>query len=112
MRENGSQQTAGYSHVPPKELRRITIADLENSITEGQFRVCQQHLRDLKCPICEAPKEYYRCFCRPCYFALPEEMRPALWLERTDLKNLEIFVRAYLAAKMYLREIGRCEAIL
>lgn len=88
-------------------MKPITLADLENSVTQAQYTVCLQHLRDLQCPICDCRKEYYRYFCRTCYFALPEEMRAPLWIERQTPADLQQFVTAYLAAKQFLREIGR-----
>ena len=88
-------------------MKPITREDLENSITQAQYTVCLQHLRDLRCPVCQDPKEYYRCFCKRCYFALPEELRAPLWIERTTPPDLQSFVAGYLAAKLFLREMGR-----
>lgn len=79
------------------------------AISQAQYTVSLQHLRDLRCPICHASKECYRCFCRTCYFALPAEMRTPLWIQRTTRPDLEAFVVAYLAAKQFLRDIGREE---
>lgn len=92
-------------------LTAITRADLENSITQAQYTVCLQHLRDLKCPMCGERKDYYQCFCKTCYFAVPEVTRRQLWIERTTPPDLEQFVAAYLAAKQFLRDIGRAEPI-
>ena len=83
------------------------MEDLESAVTEAQYRVCLEHLRGVKCPTCDAPKFAYHCFDRRCYFALPEEMRQTLWLDRTTPDNLAKWVRAYLAAKAFLREMGR-----
>lgn len=91
-------------------MKPITREDLENAITQAQYTVCLQHLRDLNCPICQAPKDYYRCFCRTCYFALPDEMRAPLWIERTTPADLGAFVSGYLAAKDFLRQLGRAAA--
>jgi hypothetical protein len=92
-------------------MKPITMEDLKNSITQAQYTVCVQHLRDLKCPMCQQPKEYYRCFCRTCYFALPEQYRGPLYIERRTPPDLEIFVTGYLAAKDFLRSIGRGEPV-
>lgn len=89
------------------EMKPITREELENSITQAQYSVCLQHLRDLRCPICGDRKEYHKCFCRTCYFVLPEPMRAPLWIARTTRPELEQFVTAYLAAKDYLRSVGR-----
>ena len=92
-------------------MKPITRADLENAVTEAQYTVCVQHLREMKCPICGSPKEYYHSLCRRCWFALPEDYRKRLCVERDTPANIEIFVRAYLAAKDLLREMGMGELI-
>lgn len=89
------------------DLQPISRPDLEHAITQAQYTVCLQHLRDLVCPVCRGRKEYHRCFCRACYFCLPREMRDPLWIEGTNRPDLARFVRAYLKAKSFLREMGR-----
>ncbi len=86
------------------DLEPISRADLENSVTQAQYTVCLQHLRDLVCPVCTARKEYYRCFCKACYFCLPFELRTPLWIERETPVDLAAFVQGYIVAKRYLRE--------
>lgn len=112
MHQTGPRAATGRDYGPPRsqaeEMRRITIADLENSITEAQYTICVQQLRDLRC-MCGGPKEYYKCFCRTCYFALPLEMRAPLWIEHTTVPDLERFVRGYLSARRFIREMGRAE---
>ena len=94
-----------------QQMRRITRPELENSITQAQFTICLQHLREDRCPACDGPKEYYRSFCKTCYFCLPLDIRARMWIERDTPENVTEFVTAYLAAKQFLRECGRSEAI-
>lgn len=77
--------------------------------TEAQFALCRQHLRQDSCPICERPKERDRCFCRRCYFALPEILRGPLWIHRTDKRALIKWAQNYTAAKDWLRKHGMDE---
>jgi hypothetical protein len=100
-----------YREENGEVVQRITYQDLENSITQAQYTVCVQHLRDMKCPICSTRKGYCQAFCKACYFALPAEMRAPLWIERTTPDDLRKFVKAYLDAKDFLRGIGRAEVI-
>lgn len=75
-------------------------------MTEAQLRICRQHLRQDVCPICGRPKERDQCFCRACYFALPEAMRAGLWIRRLDPQSLLEWSAKYTAAKDYLRRNG------
>lgn len=75
-------------------------------LIEAQFVLCRQHLRQLRCPICERPKESNQCFCRQCYFSLPRDLQLALWINRTDRKSLTEWSEKYTAAKHLLRSQG------
>lgn len=86
---------------------RISRADIEDSVTQAQYTICLQHFRDLKCPICQARKQYHQCFCKTCYFSLPENMRGPLWTEASSREGLAKFVSAYITAKSFLRSLGR-----
>ena len=77
--------------------------------TEAQFTLCRQHLQADRCPICGRIKENKQCFCRHCYFALPEDLRRPLWIERTDRKALIEWAQNYTAAKDWLRRRGMDE---
>ena len=81
-------------------------------MTDAQFTIALQQLRDDFCPICRARKARDRCFCKRCYFALPDPMRGPLWLHRFSREALTEWAEKYQQAKDYLRQLIQPEESL
>lgn len=80
-----------------------------SQITRAQAVICYQQLRSERCGVCGGKKDSYYSFCRGCYFALPEEFRPGLWIKRTDPQSVLEFCERYFIAKQWLRRMRRSE---
>lgn len=80
-----------------------------SGLTEAQLVLCRNQLQATKCPVCEAKKRPFRCFCAACYFALTEELRASLWVPRMDTQSLLEWSERYTAAKEWLRREVREE---
>jgi len=93
-----------------KPMQRITMQDLDNSITQAQRTTCLNQRRQIKCPICEAPKAYGHCLCQRCFHSLPESIRGGLYLlALASVDALDKWIQNFLAAKDYLRQMGMGE---
>jgi hypothetical protein len=74
-----------------------------SGLTKAQVTISHAHLRGSACPICGNKKTPYMPFCKGCYFALPDDLRPGLWIERTDINAISEFAEKYFIAKDWLR---------
>jgi len=99
MRETGSRQAG-------TDLKAVTLAEIEQSITQAQYTVFIHYFRETRCPSCQNPKEYRQCFCKRCYFALPDEMRAPLWTRADTPDNLKHWIAAYIQARNFLTKAG------
>ena len=76
------------------------------NLTQAQIALCHRQLTSDKCPVCRGKKDAFHSLCKSCYFALPEDMRPGLWIKRTDVPSIMEFAERYVAAKDWLRSRG------